>query len=169
MSLNTNRTKVNKDIMVPAFTIENGDEQAVTTVDTHTEAVQWITDHPDGAYLIKEIKVWPLYLQAIEMMMLAVDMGRITEDNAEEFYIRVAMWEELFGVNIKGADADNNLVDHPISLDQVRSCIGLTSNVFPMRTRKQYIAKLNKIMSTEAARQIRQTEQRVSRGLVPVS
>lgn len=66
---------------------------------------------------------------------LAIDMSRITEDNAEEWQLRYA-----FAVDLNGAYYYVNGKEYRPTIKDVRKRIGLTTNC-SQRTRKQFYAK----------------------------
>ena len=70
--------------------------------------------------------------QSTELLIfttMVVGFGRITENNYQEFYKRVALFERLRGaVRVKKGDS-GKFVDDPYTLEDIRQHIGLTTNV----------------------------------------
>lgn len=70
---------------------------------------------------------------------LFIGIGEITETNAEEFFIRVRIYEKVTGaLRRKG--------DEPVfvSYQDVLDHIGLTTNVFPKESRTKFMQKLER-------------------------
>lgn len=66
--------------------------------------------------------------EALIWATMAVDMGEITEANAQEFAERLAMSAMVHGTILQQEDGDR-IVDRPITLEEVRLRIGLKTNV----------------------------------------
>lgn len=81
--------------------VENGQELA-SNMDATTESIIWYT--------------------------MLIGMPSITEDNAVEFYKRVAFYEKLFGSNVYHIDENNNRVSDYITIDDINKHIGLRTN-----------------------------------------
>jgi hypothetical protein len=67
--------------------------------------------------------------EAIIFRTMAVDMGEITEENAEEFYKRCKVFSAIHGEPLVKTDKEGNIVSFDITLEDVRNHIGLTTNV----------------------------------------
>lgn len=60
---------------------------------------------------------------------MAVGIGHLTENRAEEFHDRLTFIERLFGPMSKKLDEEGKIVGLPITLDDVKAHIGLRTNV----------------------------------------
>ena len=69
---------------------------------------------------------------------MVVDMGEITEKNAEEWH-----WRYSFASKLNGSIYQVNGKDYIPTLDEIKKRIGLSTNV-SIRTRKQFVAKVIK-------------------------
>jgi hypothetical protein len=69
---------------------------------------------------------------------LSVDMGSITEKNADEFFRRLSEVER------EGAYRKSAFGDVPFTLEEVKAHIGLTTNVATM-TKRQWAAKQKRV------------------------
>lgn len=80
---------------------------------------------------------------------MAVDIGEITEKNAEEFHWRVKELEETYNQPfLRYLDDNGEVQKRPITLEEVRAHIGLSTNVMTI-SRKQWIAKMLKWQKRE--------------------
>jgi hypothetical protein len=86
---------------------------------------------PDGEDLY-DLKV---LTEALIHMTITVGMSKITEQNYEEFWSRVAMLEEVHGPNIIRRTADG-VESVYITLEDVKNHIGLHTNAAPMSRTK---------------------------------
>lgn len=59
---------------------------------------------------------------------MSIGLGRITTENALDFYARVSLFERLFGVS-RRVFVDGKHIVAPITLDDIRAHIGLRTNV----------------------------------------
>jgi hypothetical protein len=80
---------------------------------------------------------------AIVYLTMLIDMGEITEKNAPEFYDRVAMYEKILGPLLHMA-TDDGMVDLPITADNIRGLIGLSTNV-STKSRKHFLSRLGRM------------------------
>lgn len=98
MSLDWNLSKIENYKEVCFSTNENGED----ILNPRTEALIWLT--------------------------MAVDIGKITEENAIEFYARVSLWENMFTPMLSSFE-DHKKVYHKITPEDVKKHIGLSTNV----------------------------------------
>jgi hypothetical protein len=84
---------------------------------------------------------------------MAVDMGQITEENYEEFAERLALWAQVHGTLMQRM-VGGEIVDRPITLQEVKDRIGLRTNVTTTSSRA-FQARLNRAMKEKAAQQLR--------------
>jgi hypothetical protein len=95
---------------------------------------------------------------ALIWLTMAVDIGHITEKNADEFYRRVAMIETLNGASLSKWNAETEKHEaRPITLDDVKAHIGLSTNV-STKTAKQFDAKYTKMVRESVERARRRAE-----------
>lgn len=87
------------------------------------ENVQEIIDDPDEA-VITEAIVWST---------IAVGFGEITEKNAQEFYARLSVYEQLYGTMLQAEGKEI-----PLTPENISRRIGLHTNVFPNKTETQW-------------------------------
>jgi hypothetical protein len=80
---------------------------------------------------------------------IAVDMGSITEKNADEFAERLEAYQQLRGALMQKY-VDGEIIDRPLTAEEVRERIGLKTNV-TTTTKRQFKAKLARL-EKEAAR-----------------
>jgi hypothetical protein len=66
--------------------------------------------------------------QTFPFAMMAVGMGRVTEQNAKEVAWRISLFEKLHGSFRKTTDKFHQ-ADHPYTLAEIRTLIGFTCNV----------------------------------------
>ncbi len=66
--------------------------------------------------------------ESLIWLTMGVGYGGITEDNASDFYSRVAMYEKLFGTMLSYWK-DSKKISVPITPEDVHSHIGLRTNV----------------------------------------
>jgi len=66
--------------------------------------------------------------EALIWLTMAVDMGKITKENAADFYARVSFYESLFNPLLSSFE-DGKQVYHPITPQDVKNHIGLSTNV----------------------------------------
>lgn len=82
--------------------------------------------------------------QGIIFTCMAVGIGHITDENADEFFARSVIWDTLHG-------------QKPFTIEEVRDHIGLRTNVFPNESRAQWVKRIltdkQRGMLTELARQ----------------
>ena len=91
---------------------------------------------------------WPI-TNALIWATMEVDLGEITEKNAEEFYRRLFCMDVVYGQPKR------------FTLRQVRDRIGLSTNVAD-RTKRQFDAKVSKVLTrrADAARHLEEKEER---------
>lgn len=71
--------------------------------------------------------------EALIFATMAVGMGEITEDNAQEFYTRLSFWEKVNGAYRFG---DGEALY--FTPEDVKRFIGLRTNVFPKMTKAKF-------------------------------
>jgi hypothetical protein len=72
--------------------------------------------------------------KALVFATMSTHIGEITEKSYEEFYARLHTFEKLHGPFVSYSDGPKH-----ITLDQVKAHIGLKTNVFPEKTRNQWL------------------------------
>lgn len=84
-----------------------------------------ICHNPEGSNddLTREQLVESIITQAIVFRTMAVGIGHITEENADEFYVRSKMWERLNGSTVRLAGED-----YSITLKDILRRVGLRTN-----------------------------------------
>ena len=87
---------------------------------------------------------WHPVTEAMIWACLAVEIGEITEANAEEYFERLAMWQLAFGPWLTFGNDEVYL-----TLEDVKLHIGLKTNVFPKKTKTQFLDKLGEAMKRE--------------------
>jgi hypothetical protein len=82
---------------------------------------------------------WNETTRRIVWLMLAIEMTKITVENAREAYTRMHAWEcGLYGDPVTSDGGAN------IAYDDVLGHVGLSTNVFPQMSRARFEAKLGK-------------------------
>lgn len=66
--------------------------------------------------------------ESLIWLSMVIGMGTITEDNAAEFYSRVALYEKMFEVFCCRYE-DGSRVEIPVSVEDIHAHIGLRTNV----------------------------------------
>jgi len=89
---------------------------------------------------------WHPVTNALIWATMAVEMGEITEANAEEFARRLSLWQTVNGAWLEYNDGEAVY----LTLEDVKLHIGLKTNVFPMMKPKQFAEKLVKLMEDRA-------------------
>lgn len=92
-----------------------------------------ITPGPSSEGHVTEALIWAT---------MAVGIGRITEANADEFYRRIAIYEEQ-----RGAWMTKNGQPSPFTLEDIKRRIGLSTNVGTMN-KTEFAAKLKRLNKT---------------------
>lgn len=111
-------------------------------------ALNWnLTEVKDHEELIGEDD-WAITESIIFYTML-VGMPHISEANHEEFFTRVHFYEKLFGSVVYMIDENNNRINYPITLEEVRRRIGLRTNAETM-TKTKFMNHFFKQFSREA-------------------
>lgn len=84
----------------------------------------WIKYSPGGKEQLNpvtEVLIWAC---------MAVDLTGITEQNCIEFYTRLSVYEDTFGAFLHSVEGEGDKpVKQPITLQDVRDHIGLSTNV----------------------------------------
>jgi len=117
--------------------VENNDEITV-------EGAPWV---------ITETLIW---------LTMAVDMGEITEENHEEFFTRVSIWETIHGPSMhKWNKETEEREPMPMTLEDVERRIGLNTNV-SNRDREEWGERLAEILFDRADRKVRDLKREVA-------
>jgi hypothetical protein len=85
---------------------------------------------------------------------MAIGMGEITEENAQEFYSRLSLLEKVSGASRWFYDDDGEHVSVYFTPEDVKRFIGLTTNVFPKWTQAKFakhILDLHERFNVQAA------------------
>ncbi len=94
---------------------------------------------------------------------MSIGMGEITEKNHEEVFLRYDMQRRIFGARLRRWDEDEGkAVDVPITLEHIRSHIGLWMNVSKM-SKAQYKNQLMRNLREKAEGTL-ESQQRESAG-----
>jgi hypothetical protein len=84
---------------------------------------------------------------------LAVEMSEITKKNAEEFFLRLRMWETAVG-NFLVSEIDGNAIKKRlITFADVVRHIGLKTNVSD-KTRASFVKKIGRVLEGQAKRDL---------------
>lgn len=77
--------------------------------------------------------------EAMIFLTMHIGWGEITEQNAAQWYARVHVWEQTYGTMLRVRDEDDpdHMSPRPITPEDVRKFIGLTTNVFGHSGAKQ--------------------------------
>lgn len=86
--------------------------------------------------------------QAIIFGTMPLGIGSITEENAAEFYARLAYYELLFGAFVTRWDGETSIPE-PITPEDVRLHIGLRTNVFPKETERRWLVRMGQMKLRE--------------------
>jgi hypothetical protein len=89
--------------------------------------------------------------ESIIFYTMFVGMPVISQTNYTEFFSRVHLQERLFGSTVYQVDENNNRVDFPITLDEVKSRIGLRTNADTF-TKSKFLSKTFERFSSESLR-----------------
>lgn len=95
---------------------------------------------------------WPI-TQAIVFSTMAVGIGNLNAANLPEFWARLSTYESLVGTFLRAfptieksdgtvEDVDGPSVPRPITFDELKLRVGLTTNVFPMETRAKWLKRV---------------------------
>jgi hypothetical protein len=85
--------------------------------------------------------------QALIFSTMAVDIGVISDKTLDKFVTRLRAWELLHGNMLHGRG--------PITADEVRAHLGLSTNVFPQSGDAKFQAKLGREFLDRARRDLR--------------
>lgn len=82
---------------------------------------------------------------------MSIGIGEITEQNYEEWFIRYRSLSFLYP-------------DHPdpITLEDVKAHIGLTTNVFPKRSKREFAEQIRTTLEDRVRRELRQVQEMVA-------
>lgn len=100
-------------------------------------------------HLTREELAQSLITSALVFRTVAVGIGHITKDNAEEFATRSKMWEEMNGTTLY-----LNSEDYSITLDDITRRIGLRTNADRM-TETQFGKRMLKRLRERAEYSVR--------------
>ena len=120
----------------------------ITEVKNHEEITV------EGApWVITETLIW---------LTMAVDMGQITEENHEEFFKRVSIWETIHGPSMhKWNKETEEREPMPMTLEDVERRIGLSTNVIT-RDREEWGERIAEILFDRADRKVRDLKREVA-------
>lgn len=82
---------------------------------------------------------------------MAVDIGVIDDKTVDEFIFRIRLYEKLFGAMLRYSDERG---DRPFTADDVIAHKGLRTNVFPMKTRAQWLKRMGESFERELRSEI---------------
>jgi hypothetical protein len=83
-----------------------------------------------------QVKMHPT-TETLIFLMLAIEIGEITEKNWEEWFVRARVWEKAMG-----ALRHDGKEDFPTTPEEVKAHIGLKTNVFPKASAVAFAKKL---------------------------
>jgi hypothetical protein len=117
-----------------------------------------IADHDSVCFMPTDdgTRQWKPITTRIGFTTMVVDIGDITEENAEEFYCRASLISDIYS----SASMDPEI---PLTLDEIRAHIGMRTNVVTL-TRKQWLAKVTK---TVIPNRMREYQWRLDRAKAP--
>lgn len=120
----------------------------ITEVKNHEEITV------EGApWVITETLIW---------LTMAVDMGEITEENHEEFFKRVNIWETIHGPSMhKWNKETEEREPMPMTLEDVERRVGLNTNVIT-RDREEWGERIAEILFDRADRKVRDLKREVT-------
>jgi hypothetical protein len=96
----------------------------------------------------QEYKLRPV-TETLIWVCLAIDIGEITENNWEEWFLRARVWERAMGVM-----RHDGKEDFPITPEEVKAHIGLKTNVFPKTTAAAFAKKLVAVLEREGRNEL---------------
>lgn len=89
--------------------------------------------------------------ESIIFYTMLVGMPNISEANHEEFFTRVHFYEKLFGSIVYMIDDNNERINYPITLSEVKRRIGLRTNADTM-TKSKFMNHFFKQFTNESLR-----------------
>lgn len=90
-------------------------------------------------------------LKSLIFATMPLGMGAIKNDeDAIEFFGRLSFYEKAFGAFRVAGEADGFKPVY-FTLDEVKRCIGLSTNVFPKETAKKFAARIFESFARENA------------------
>ncbi len=116
-------------------------------------SLNWDLSKAEDWESLKTDEEWPV-TQTLIFRTMAVGIGEITEKTLPEFYARIAFLERLNGSFVKAQDDSGAWVDRPITVDDIRRRIGLTTNVFPQETRAKWAKRQADSVLTDLVRTV---------------
>ena len=97
---------------------------------------------------------WPL-TNALIYATMFIGINRITEKNVDEFYARLATYEEMFRpLTWKHDEGSDSPVNVPTTLDDIKQRIGLSTNA-TSKTRVQFCRSMGQMIDLEVSRKLR--------------
>ena len=104
-------------------------------------------------WVVTEVLIW---------YTMAVDLGEITEENHEEFFKRVSIWESIHGAGMveRNTETDEH-EDRFVTLEDVERRIGLNTNVIT-RDREEWGERIAEILFDRADRKVRDLKREVA-------
>ena len=91
--------------------------------------------------------------EAIIWSSLSIDMGSITEKNIDEWMIRLALSDKLFGTMLH-----KNREPRPITREEIAAHVGLTTNV-STRTRSNFVKRVTESFFKDAEYYLRRAKE----------
>ena len=122
----------------------------ITNVKDH-KSVCWLPD-PEGEINPKTGEVYVMMnpvTKALIFATMSVDIGRITEDNADEFYARLGFFRQLWGPFVANDDGS----PREITPQDVQAHIGLVTNVNTL-TRAKWLTKVKGIIDRDTTARV---------------
>lgn len=95
--------------------------------------------NPDRCHAVTEALIWHTLVCEVS------DNGKITAENAPEFFARVYARERIRGVMVRVPNADGSLNDRYIEWADVAAHVGMYTNVFPKTSRPGFVTSLAKL------------------------
>jgi len=85
------------------------------------------------------------------VLMMVIGIGSISEKNLEEVFKRVHEYENLNGGMRMATDTETGKSTNvKLTLEEVKRFVGMTTNIFPDMTKRQWSAKYFKMLKREA-------------------
>ncbi len=117
-------------------------------------SLNWSLEGCEDWEALKTDEEWPI-TQTLIFATMGVGIGEITEKTLPEFYARIAFLERLNGSFVKAQSEDgSDWVDRPITVEDIRRRIGLTTNVFPQETRAKWAKRQADMALTDLVRTV---------------
>jgi hypothetical protein len=123
-------------------------------------SLNWSIKTCQNPEALQEEGEWPM-TEVFIWQTMSVGIGRITEENAPEFYARLKMWEAIVGDLFQRRNTETGKWEYVgVSFDDVKKRIGLSTNVTTI-SRSEWLKSVSKYISREADDWKRSVENKV--------